>query len=175
MSGACLMGVSAQRNTKCSCQTEISQLQVTLTVNQQVLWLEITMKDAMAVAVADAFHHLCHELLDHLIIQTQIGAHHRSIGKSLATAALAYWQGLHVFLQVEIEELKDEVQFVAVCVDNVEQLDNVRVMHFFEQRDLADGGAGNAFIFGLQSDLLQSNYAVGMVQFSGLVDDTVGS
>lgn len=62
---------------------------------------------------------------------------------------------------------------MAIGMDDVQQLDNVGVLHFLEKRDFADGGAGNALIFSLQSDLLQSDNSVWMVQLAGLVDDTV--
>lgn len=167
------MSISPQGHTKGSRQTKIGQLEVTIAVNEQVLGFEITMQNAMAVAVADALHHLCHELLHHVVAQTQ--ASHRRVGKSLAAAALADRQGLHVLLQVKVEELKHQVELVTVSVDNVVQLDNIRVLHLLEKGDLADSGTGDALIFRLQSNLLESNNAVGMVQFSSLVDDTVGS
>lgn len=62
---------------------------------------------------------------------------------------------------------------MTIGVDNVQQLDNVGVLHFFEKRDLADGGTGNTLIFGFQSDLLEGNNSVRMGQLAGLVDDTV--
>ena len=171
---AYFVGVSTERDTKGSGETEISQLQVALTIDKQVLWLQVAVQNAVAVAVANTFHQLSHELFNHRITQAQVCAHHHAVRKSLATAALANGQGFHVLLEIEVEEFEDEVELVAVGVHNVEQLDNVGVLHFLEERDLANGGAGNALIFGLETDLLQSNNAVGVVQFTGLVDHTVG-
>jgi hypothetical protein len=58
-------------------------------------------------------------------------------------------------------------------MDDVQQLNNVRVLHFFEQRDLADSGARDTFIFGLESYFFQSDNTARVVQLAGLVDDTV--
>lgn len=58
------MGVGAERNTEGASQTEIGQLQVALLVDEQVLWLQVTVQDAVGVAVARALEELKSELLD---------------------------------------------------------------------------------------------------------------
>jgi len=58
------VGVSAERNTKSASQTEISQLQVALLVDEQVLRLQVTMQDTVGVAVARALEKLQSEFLD---------------------------------------------------------------------------------------------------------------
>lgn len=62
---------------------------------------------------------------------------------------------------------------MATGVNDVEQLDNVGVLYFLEQRNLGDGGARNTLIFRLQSEFLQSDNMARMVQLAGLIDDTV--
>ena len=64
---------------------------------------------------------------------------------------------------------------MTIGMDNVEQLDDVRVIHLLEQGDLTDCSAWNAFIFGLQSNLFKRNYAIVVRKVFGFVDDTVGS
>lgn len=167
------MSVCAERDTKGSRKTKIGQLQVTLPVNEQVLGLQIPVQDAVAVTVADTLNQLCHELFYHSVAQTQV-CHHRPIRESLATATLADRQSLHVFLEIEVEEFHDKVEFVAVDMDKVQQLDNVGILHLLEKRDLADGGTGNALILGLETNLLQGHNSIGVVEFTGLVDHTVG-
>lgn len=169
------MGVGSQGDTECPSETEISQLQVALDVNKQVLRLQITVQNAVAVAVANTLHKLSHESLDHSFTESQVGTHHGTIRKSLSTATLADRKGLHVFLQVEVEVLEDKVELVAIGVDNVQQLDNVGVLHFFEEGDLADGGTGDTLIFGLETNLLESDDTIGMVELTGFVDNTVGT
>ena len=56
--------VGTERDTECAGQTEISQLQVALLVDEQVLRLEITVQDAVGVAVAGSFEELEREFLD---------------------------------------------------------------------------------------------------------------
>jgi hypothetical protein len=127
------------------------------------------------MTVTDTLNQLGHELLDNGITQTQVAAHHGTIGQGLTPTALANRQSLHVFLQIAVKILKDQVELVTVGVDNVEQLNDVGILHLLEQGDLADGSARNAFIFSLETDLLQGDDTVGVVQFASLVDDTVCS
>jgi hypothetical protein len=169
------VSIGTQGDTKGSGQTEISQLQVTITVDKQVLGFEVTVQDTVAMAVTNTLNQLSHELLHHGVAQTQVGAQHRAIRQGLATTTLANRQSLHVFLQVTVEKLKDKVKLVAVGVNNVQQLDDVGILHLLEERDLANGSAGDALIFGLETDLFQSDDTVGVVQFASLVDDTVRS
>jgi hypothetical protein len=58
------VGVSAERDTKSASKTEIGKLQVALLVDEQVLRLEITVQDAVGVAVACTLEKLESELLD---------------------------------------------------------------------------------------------------------------
>lgn len=63
---------------------------------------------------------------------------------------------------------------MAVCVDNVEQAHDVGVVHFLEERDLADGGGGNSLVLSLEADLLEGdNTLIGSAQVEGLVNNTV--
>jgi hypothetical protein len=171
-----LVGVGAQGDTKGSCQTEISKLKVTLLVNEQVLGLQVAVQDAMRVAVADTSAQLVHELLDHCFAETHVSsaAVHAAFGQGLSTTSLGDGQGLHVLFQIQVEVFKDEVQLVAVGVDNVEEADNVWVAHLLEERDLADGSRGHTFILGFETDLLECDDAVvGGAEVAGFVDNTV--
>lgn len=65
---------------------------------------------------------------------------------------------------------------MTVGVHNVEQTDDVRVDHLLEEGNLADGGGGDAFVFGFETDLLQRDDAlVGRGQVAGFVYDAVGA
>lgn len=59
-----LMGVSSNGNGERSGQTEICKFNVSLAIEKQVLWFEITMKDAIHVAVIDGFEELVHVAFD---------------------------------------------------------------------------------------------------------------
>jgi hypothetical protein len=188
------MCVGTERDTERARQTEISQLQVALLVDEQVLRFEITVQDAVGVAVAGSLEQLERELLDlrscqhlncrdfhighahHVRAQTHVSLAtvHDTLRQRLAATTLAHRQCLHVLLQVQVQVLEDEVELVAVGVDDVEQADDVRVVHFLEQRNLANGGGRDALILSLETDLLQRNNAlVGSAQVESLVDDTV--
>ena len=58
------VGVSAKWDTKGASKTEISQLQVALFVDEQVLRLEVTVEDTVSMAVAGTLEELEGELLD---------------------------------------------------------------------------------------------------------------
>jgi len=170
------VGVGAQRNAKGTSETEIGELQVAVAVDEQVLRLQVAVEHSVAVAVANALAQLAHELLDDGVAKSQpVQRLASTLRQRLTAAAVANWERLHVLLQIEIEELEDQVELVAIGVDNVEQLHDVRVAHLLEQRDLADGGRRNALIFGFEADLLQRDDAPVVGEVAGLVDDTVST
>ena len=171
-----LVGVGAEGHTKGSRESEISKLEVTVAVDKEILGLQIAMQHAVAVAVANTLAQLAHELLYHRVPEAEAaepGA--GALGERLAAPAVADWEGFHVFLQVEVEELHDEVQFVAIGVHNVEEADDVGVVHLFEEGDLADGGGGDAFIFGFETDFLEGHNAAAVQEVAGFVNDSIGS
>ena len=110
------------------------------------------------MAVSNALDQLRHEPLDDILAEKE-----------------AFRNGLHVFLEVQVEELEDEVEFLAVGVDDVEELDDIGVRHFFEEGDFADGGGGDAFVFGFEADLFEGHDAVVVAEVFGAVDDAVGA
>ena len=154
------MCIRPQRHAKGPGQTKIRQLQVPLPINQKVLGLQIPVQHPVAMTIPYTKHELQREFLDHGLAQPQIPQ--RISGRALqflAAAAVGHGKGFHVFLQVEVEVLEDKVELVAVGVDDVEEADDVGVFHLFEEGDLADGGGGDAFIFGLETDLLEGDDA----------------
>jgi hypothetical protein len=172
-----LVGICPQRHTESAGKTEISQLEVAVLIDQQVLRLQITVQNAVSVTVAHTLAELHHELLDHVRIHAQLLARQtRALWQRLSTPTLADWQRLHVLLQIQVEELEDKVELVAVGVYDVEQADDVGVVHLLEQRDLADGGRGDALIFGFETDLLERDDALVLCcEVAGLVDNSIGS
>ena len=172
-----LMGICPEWHTKSTSKTEICQLEVTVLVDQQVLRLQVTMQNSVGMAVAHALAQLHHEPLDHRRIHDQLLAcQSRTLWKSLSTPAIADRQRFHVLLEIEVEEFEYEVELVAVGVHDVQQADNVGVVHLLEQGDLTDRGRRHALIFGLETDLLERNNALVLgCEVAGLVDNSVGS
>jgi hypothetical protein len=65
---------------------------------------------------------------------------------------------------------------VTVGVYDVEEADDVRVVHLLEEGDLADGGGGDALIFGFKTDLLEGDNALVLGgEVARLVDNSVSS
>lgn len=128
------------------------------------------------MAVLDAFAEVKHEFSHDLVTHAErTDGCRRSSGKRLAAASVSHRQGVHVLLEVKVEKFKDEIQLVTICVDNVEQVDDIRVVHLPEDRDLADGCAGDALVLGLEADLLEGHEAAIVRQVPGFVDDAVSS
>ena len=115
----------------------------------------------MSMAVPHAFNQLAHKLLNHICAQTQtLQRTTRAFGKRFTPTALAYRKRLHILLQVQVKIFEYEVQFVAIGMHNVEETHDVWVIHFFQERDFSNGRAGDAFVFGFETDLLECNNAV---------------
>lgn len=170
-----LVGIGSQRNTEGSRQSEIRQLQVTLTVDQQVLRLQVAVQDSVAVTITNSLDQLGHKFLHHGIAQSHVPAEVGAIREDFTASTLTDRKSLHILFEVEVQEFEHEIELVAVGMDNVQQSHDVRIVHFFQQGDFTDRRAGNALIFRLQSDLLQGDNAVGMGELAGLVNDAIRS
>lgn len=87
------MGIGSQWNTERSCETEIGKLKVSITVDEQVLGLQVAVKDAVAVAVSDTLAQLAHELLDHIWSKSQVGeCWSGTLWQSLPASSITDWQ-----------------------------------------------------------------------------------
>lgn len=130
----------------------------------------------MRVAVPDAIAQLHHKLANDTFTETMVReVRRRTLRESFASSAVAHRQRLHILFQIHIEELKDEVELVAVGMNDVEESYDVGVAHLLEQGDFPNGGAGNTLIFGFETNLLERYYASPVLEISSLVDDTVGA
>lgn len=114
------MGVCLNRESEGPGKSEISELNVvSLSVDEQVLRLEITMENSMLVQVDECEQDLVQEELCLLF------------GEWLIALLL------HVFLQVELQILKDQVQLV-LTVDDLLKLYYIWVSESLQQTDLSD-------------------------------------
>ena len=99
---------------------------------------------------------------------------HDTLRQRLAATTLADGKSLHVLLQIHVQILEDEVELVAVGVDDVEEAHDVGVVHFLEKRDLANGSGRDTLILGFETDLLEGDNAlIGSAQVEGFVNNTV--
>lgn len=62
---------------------------------------------------------------------------------------------------------------MSIGVYNVEELDDVWVVHLFQKRDLANSCAGDSFIFCFEANLLESDNSALVEEISGFVDDAI--
>lgn len=100
------MCVGAERNTEGASKTEVGKFEVTFFVDQQVLGFEIAVKDAVCVAVVKTSNELVCELANNLWTHAFASPIPRDV--------------VHVFAEVEVEKLEDEVE-LALLMDNVEK------------------------------------------------------
>ncbi len=73
-----------------------------------------------------------------------------------------------MLLEVHVEVLEDHVE-LHVGVDHVQQLDHGRVLQLLQQRDLADGGAGDALGFAAIQQTNSSSKAIPDFRFGKLL------
>lgn len=147
------VSVGAKRHIEGTSETKVSQLDVARGLDEEILWLEIAMQDAVRVAVGQAVEELVGESLDELRV---------------------HGVGIHVALQIHVKELEDKVE-LGIVVHDIEKSvfvvffshthnpsarsnakwmhksqlntpNNVRVVNLLEERDFADGSGRNTFI-----------------------------
>lgn len=97
------VGEGVDRDAKRPRQSKVTQFQLSLLVDQQVLRFEIAMQDSILMAEGDAFEQLVHKGLDRGLVQLS----------SIAA-------GIHVFLQILIHVFEDKHQLVFRVDDIVE-------------------------------------------------------
>ena len=108
------------RDTKGTGETKVTQLELALRVDEQVLRLEIAVQDLVLVTEGRALEKLVHEGAD------DVGA------KRAAVAVL-----VHVPLEIAVAELENERE-LGLGVDHVVEADDVDVLELLHERDLAD-------------------------------------
>lgn len=64
---------------------------------------------------------------------------------------------------------------MAVGVDDVEQSHDVCVVEFSQDGNLTYGGAGDALVFSLETDLFESDDAAVVAEITGFVDNSIGT
>lgn len=170
------VGICAKGNTEGASKTKIGKLEIAIAVDEQILGLQIAMQHSMAVTVSNTFTQLTHELLYHCITQAQSSqVWSRPFRQGFSSSSIRNGERLHVLLQIEVKELEDEVKLVAIGMNNVEEADDVWVVHLLEKRDLTNRSTGDSFILGFKTNLLKCDNSIGVQQILGLVDNSVSS
>ena len=136
-----LVRESVDRHAEGPGKTKVSDLQLALLVDQQVLWFQVTMEDPIFVTEGCSLQKLIHE-----------AAH--CCGIKSATFAV----GIHVLLEISVAVLEDENQ-LGLGVDNIIESDNVDMLQLLHQRDFADRSRRSPFL-GIKVNLLERNNLV---------------
>jgi len=97
------MGESFDWNPRGSSESEVSELENVLFVDEQVLRLEVAMEDLPFMAVSDAFQQLIGEALHDARVKTLLLA-----------------EAVHVLLEVVVEKLEDKDE-LAISVDDLSE------------------------------------------------------
>ena len=151
-----LVGVGANGDAKGACEAEISEFEVAIAVDEEVLGLQIAVEHAVGVAKCDAAQHLVQERLD--------------LHGGQASGCLVL---VHVLLEVVLQEFEHKVKFL-FAVDNVLQPHDVLVLQLLEQGNFTDGSGGNALVLGVEANFLEGNHLLAYA-VSRLVHHTVRS
>ena len=64
---------------------------------------------------------------------------------------------------------------MSIGVNDVEEADDVGVVHLLEKRNLTDGCGWDALILSLKANLLEGDDAAIVEEIAGLINNTVGS
>lgn len=64
---------------------------------------------------------------------------------------------------------------MTVGVNNIQEADDVWVVKFSQDGNLADGGTGNALVFSLETDLFEGDDAAIVAEIAGFVDNTIST
>lgn len=122
------MGVRPDRDTKGTSQTKVSNLQCAVLVNQEVLWLKVTVEHTSLVAEEHPFHQLIQVTLSNGIekqsthIHTDRHTHVQAyLDKHWVHTAITRY-AVKVLFEVHVHKLKDQIELLAI-VNNLLQTD----------------------------------------------------
>ncbi len=134
------MGIGSNRDAEGAGKAEVSQLEVTIAVDEKVLRLQITVEHSVRVAESDSSKHLVQKRL------------HLHCGQAAGSLVL-----VHVFLEVMLEKFENKVQLL-LAVHHVLQPDDVLVLQLFQQGNFTDSSRRHSFILSIEADFLESDY-----------------
>mmetsp|Transcript_64312 Transcript_64312/g.153376 ORF Transcript_64312/g.153376 Transcript_64312/m.153376 type:complete len:231 (+) Transcript_64312:696-1388(+) len=133
-----LVSVLWNRDSVCTRQSKVSDLQDALGIDKQVLGLEIPVKDATGMTEVQPLQELVGQL--HYLWRCQ--------GQVLA---------LHVLLQVVLHKLKDQGQLVCGAED-IQQLHHILMAELLQKCNLSNGCAWNTFLLSIKLHLLHRHW-----------------
>ena len=129
-----LVCVCPQRYAERSSKAKVRKLQIPISIDEEILRLQVPMENTVTMAVSHALDQLAHKLLDHVLAKSKPPEVCTcSLRECLTPATIADGQSFHIFLEIEIEEFEDKVEFVAIGVDDIEKANNVWIVHFLQQ------------------------------------------
>lgn len=159
-----LVSITLERNGEGAAKSQISDLEdAFVLVKQEILRLEVPMKNTVAMAVSNPLAELVKEALDE----------RRRKGPRIGALAV----GIDKLLEIGVEILEDEVEvglgtaiLVGVDVLDAEEADDVEgLREHLEEGDLTESGGRDAFLVHFEPGLLEGDkLAAGLV--FGLVD-----
>lgn len=193
------MSISTERDTKRPGQTEITNLEITSFVDQQILRFEISVKDTAAVAKVETFDELVREFLlwkpkgqPAAVYQGSRLRKQEIYLDHIKTKTFIFTNGIHILFQIHIKKLEHEVE-LCLRMHNIQQsktfrcfrfflhleslgcdsLDNVVVLvQLFQQTDFPDRGAWHTFIFCFKTNPLEGDN-VARFEIFGLEHDAI--
>lgn len=135
--GTYFVSISTERDTKRPGQTEITNLEITSFVDQQILRFEIPVKDTAAVAKVETFDELVREFLlwkpkgqPAAVYQGSRLRKQEIYLDHIKTKTFIFTNGIHILFQIHIKKLEHEVE-LCLRMHNIQQSKTFSVSDFF--------------------------------------------
>jgi hypothetical protein len=123
-------------DSKGSRKTKIAELELTLGIDKKVLRFQISVKYSVCVAEINSLEKLVHKRFD---------------GGGIQRPSVSV--GVHVLLQILVHIFKYQHELI-LSVDDIVKANNILVLEFLHERNLADSCGWGAF-FRIEVDLFQ--------------------
>jgi hypothetical protein len=132
-------------------KAEVSDLEGVVVLEEDVGRLQIAVNDAVTVTEVEAFEELGHEDLE--------SATNEGLG------------AVESLLEILVNVFEDEEELGTVA-DDVEEIDDIAVVNFLEDRDLTESSLGDTFVTAVEAHLLEGNDLASLT-INGTIDDTI--
>ena len=149
-----LVGEGSDGRAEGTCKAKVGQLEAPITGHQQVLGLQVTVHHSTGMAESEPA-----KALEEVALHQQRAQHSIHV--------------LHVFFQVPIQKLENQVQ-LAIRLDTILKLNNIVVAKLPQKGNLPQGSGRNSLILNFQANALQSYNLIGCF-ITGLVHNTIGT
>ena len=120
----------SERDLVCPRKAEIGDFDESSSVNQQILWLHITMNDSARVAKVHCLEELSKTAKNYKVYLADLIS--VACSESHVHSRLFCLLLVNVSLEIHVQVLKDQINLRSVQ-NNIDELDDVRMLEFFQR------------------------------------------